>query len=351
MPDYDLNGLGTRNFEHMVLALGKTVIAQGLEPLGDGPDGAREAVFDFEGAMDYPSDSARWDGYLVVQSKFRQRPASTASVNGTWFMKQIKEDLDKFLDPKRKLRKPEYYLATTNIHLTGTAETGSRDKTMDLLEDYKKKLNLKGYDVWAHDNLCRFLDDNESVRKAFTHLLTPGDGLVALAESAKATLAVSTKRSPMQHLIQRFKAERENDEDFAGIIPKLQHFSSVIDGPNEIQGLESKLCEGNYDHYVGIASSTKEQFAKKLTEFQFSQSAQRILSMLLAEVHTRYHNRVWPAICEGSEQKVILKLVQEEVINPISQMVDENVLELYSDELTGMLYFLTGNCHIKWKAQ
>lgn len=344
MPDYDLTGLGTRNFEHMVLALGKSVIAQGLEPLGDGPDGAREAVF--EGHMGYPSTTEKWEGYLVVQSKFRQRPAATPSVNGNWFKAQIAEDLDKFLDPNRTLRKPDYYLATTNIHLTPTGDVGTRDKVMALLEEYKKKLGLKGYDVWAHDNLCRFLDGNESIRKAYSQLLTPGDGLVALAESVSS----HTKKNPMQHLIERFRKEREGDEAFTGIIPKLQHYSSIVDAPQDVQGLESKLRDGNYDHFVRVATATKEQFAKKLAEFQLSRSAQEILSMLLAEVYTRFNHKVWPAICDNKEQSTILAMVQEDIVEPISQMVDENVLELYSDELTGMLYFLTGNCHIKWKA-
>lgn len=348
MPDYNLTGLETRSFEHMVLALGKAVIAVGLEPLGDGPDGGREAVY--EGQMDYPASAAKWDGYLVVQSKFRQRPATNPSVNGTWFMQQISDDLDKFLDPKRGLRKPDYYLATTNIHLTGTADTGTRDKTMALLEDYKSKLGLKGYDVWAYDDLCRFLDDNESIRKAYSSLITTGDGLVALAETARASIASSTKKNPMQHLINRFKQERDGDEVFMGIISKLQHFSSIVDASNEVQGLESKLRDGGYDNSIGTATATKEQFAMKLAEFQFSRSAQEILSMLLAEVYTRFSLRVWPAICDNRDQAVVLELVQREIIEPISQMVDENVLELYADELTGMLYFLTGNCHIKWKA-
>jgi hypothetical protein len=348
MPDYDLTGLGTRSFEHMVQALGKANIAQGLEPFGDGPDGAREAIF--EGVMNYPSPSDNWDGYLVVQSKFRQRPAVTPSVNGTWFIKQISEDLEKFLDPDRNLRKPDYYLATPNVSLTSTADTGTRDRVMAILYEYKCKLDLKGVDVWAHDDLCRFLDGNYSVRKAYSNLLTPGDGLTALAETARACLDVSTHKNPMQHLIEKFRKEREEDEVFSGFIPKLQHYSSVIDLPHDVQGLESKLREGKYDHFIRYATSTKEQFAMKLAEFQFSRSAQEILSMLLAEVYTRFSHRVWPAICESVDQGVILRLVQDEVIEPISQMVDENVLELYTDELTGMLYFLTGNCHIKWKA-
>lgn len=59
--DYDLTGLNSRNFEHLVQALGIKAIASGLTPFGDGPDGGREASYN--GKMDYPSSSDPWDGY------------------------------------------------------------------------------------------------------------------------------------------------------------------------------------------------------------------------------------------------------------------------------------------------
>jgi hypothetical protein len=87
---------------------------------------------------------------------------------------------------------------------------------------------------------------------------------------------------------------------------------------------------------------------KKLAEFQFSRSAQEMQCLLLAEVYTRFHHCVWPALCEGRHQDEIQTLIQKHIIDPVSQMLGENVLNIYTDELTGMLYFLTGNCHIRW---
>jgi hypothetical protein len=64
---YNLSGLSTDSFEHLVQALFLKVVAPGGVIFGAGPDGAREATF--EGKMDYPSRRARWDGYVVVQAK------------------------------------------------------------------------------------------------------------------------------------------------------------------------------------------------------------------------------------------------------------------------------------------
>lgn len=348
MADYDLTRLGNREFEHVVQALAKAVIAAGVTPFGEGPDGAREATY--EGSMSYPSVGDAWNGYLVIQSKFKQRPSASPGPNGTWFINQIKADLDKFLDDSRGLRNPDYYLATTNIHLTPTENKGTYDRAIETHKEYASRLDLQGFDLWALDDISRLLDGNAAIRRAYAHLITPGDALASLADATDAFRGSALRSSSMRTLISKFKKEEEENETFSGVIPKLQHYSSVVDSAEAVQGLEGKLEDAGYENFLHLGLTTKEQFAKKLTEFQFSRSAQEILSFLLAEVYTRFHTSVFPAIASSEPQAVVFRLVQSEVINPISELVEENVLDLYADELTGMLYFLTGNCHIKWRS-
>jgi hypothetical protein len=45
MPDFNINGLDPRSFEHFVQAIAKKEIANGVTPFGDGLDGGREATF------------------------------------------------------------------------------------------------------------------------------------------------------------------------------------------------------------------------------------------------------------------------------------------------------------------
>src|SRR5262249_25541130 len=101
MGDYNLSGLNPRDFEHLVQALATKQIASGVTPCGDGADGGREASY--RGRMDYPSGAAPWDGYLVIQCKFKQKPTHDASKDGQWAITQLKHDLAKFLDPARNL--------------------------------------------------------------------------------------------------------------------------------------------------------------------------------------------------------------------------------------------------------
>ena len=66
---------------------------------GDGPDGAREATY--RGRLKYPSETEPWDGYLVVQAKFKQKPEGTRK-DGQWLIEQLKADLK-----KSKIRRSE----------------------------------------------------------------------------------------------------------------------------------------------------------------------------------------------------------------------------------------------------
>src|SRR5215472_18061141 len=66
--------------------------------------------------------------------------------------------------PKRKLRKPEFYLVITNVSLTSAASHQTRDgRTIgaggqEIIDDYIKsqqqQLGLRGWLVWHADSLC-----------------------------------------------------------------------------------------------------------------------------------------------------------------------------------------------------
>jgi hypothetical protein len=72
-----------------------------------------------------------WDGYHVVQAKFRQRPLGTRT-DGTWLMGQVAAELTQWSNPESRRRKqgelPDYLIVTTNVvllPLRAAALTGS----------------------------------------------------------------------------------------------------------------------------------------------------------------------------------------------------------------------------------
>lgn len=179
MSDYQLERLGTREFEHVTRALAVAVLGAAVRPFGDGKDGGREATF--EGATKYPEPAPPqgcWDGYGVIQAKFRQRPADVGR-NATWLKGEIKAELDRWKD-KTKARRahgtlPEYLLITTNVFLSPVPKTGGVDLIKNYLDDELGDLGLKGWDFWDGDKICTLLDVHGSIRSAYSGFITPGD--------------------------------------------------------------------------------------------------------------------------------------------------------------------------------
>jgi hypothetical protein len=181
MADYHLEGLNVRDFEHLSQALALGVFGFGVTPFGDGRDGGREATFN--GRVAGPTPESVWDGYGVLQCKFRQRPVNDAlkdERDGVWAVAELERDLKKFLDPKRKLPRPDYYVFITNVKLSAVSEVGGKDRVNKLLATYKSKIGLKGFDIWDYDKICRLLDANLDVRVAYSAFITPGDVLETL---------------------------------------------------------------------------------------------------------------------------------------------------------------------------
>lgn len=175
MTYYNLNGLNPKDFEHLTQALAKSVINSAVTPFGDGPDGGREATYD--GQMSYRAPAA-WNGYLVIQCKYRAK-SEGASSDSKWALKELEKEFKSYggaSSRRKKRRVPDYYIFVTNVILTA-AQSGGKDKVREFLEGAVKKGILKGFDVWSYDELCRFLDGDSNIRRAYAGFITPGDVL------------------------------------------------------------------------------------------------------------------------------------------------------------------------------
>lgn len=185
MPDYDFSGLNSRSFEHMVQALSCKILGPGLVVFGDGPDGGREATFTGKTGH-FPSTDTCWDGYVVVQAKFRLRPTGKTHEDGQWVLKELKKELDDFLDKDMERKKPEYYIFVTNVVLSPMQEKGTKDKAASLISEYQHRIGMTDYRIWDFDQLCRFLDADQSVRNAYQVWITAGDVFAKLASALES---------------------------------------------------------------------------------------------------------------------------------------------------------------------
>ncbi|GAB2643622.1 hypothetical protein ABI214_12590 [Prescottella soli] len=193
---YDLTRLGSNRFEHLVQALALGHLGHGVDIFGTGPDGGREATFHGEVNME---GKGKWNGYGVIQAKYRDRLTTTAA-DQSWFFEQVTAELNAWIDRKKKryLKKPDYLVLVTNVPLTSVAYSGGLDRLERLFAHYRdltEKLpppdgrvlkigmpDFRDYAVWHAEYLARLLENNGEVRRSYADLVLPGDVLSRLYE-------------------------------------------------------------------------------------------------------------------------------------------------------------------------
>ena len=151
---------------------------------------------------------------------------------------------------------------------------------------------------------------------------------------------------PIQSLYADYELEKATNPQLTEFIEELNYFYNKLEG--EVIGLEGKLKKANRDSFIKFALRVKEIYHKKLYKHQFSETAQRINVFVLALVESYFTNIVYPKICAHASNDEVNILIQENVINRILDELGENALGFTATDINGMLYFLTGNCHIEW---
>ena len=157
----------------------------------------------------------------------------------------------------------------------------------------------------------------------------------------------SQKRSQISCLNEKYLIEKDGDSEVYEIIRVLLHYTERES--DDFRGLEEKLQDANREEdYIEYAKIQKELFAKRLMKRDLSPSAQKIFAYILGKVKTKFVHNVIPKIKAGCSEAEVDKSILENVIEPIFEELEDNVLDVSMDEMIGMLFFLTGNCHICW---
>lgn len=204
---YDLTRLGEHEFEHMSQALAIGVLGTGVNVFGAGPDGGREATFDGQLKYPDPAPNGPWNGYGVLQAKFREGYCTTA-VGTRWLLNEIRKEFRPWVDPssgrrERGRRMPQYIIFTTNVVLSPDPGRGGIDTANDLIDEINTKndLGLKGWAVWHHDQICRYLDVHDSIRRTYSGMTVVGDVL-----------------ADMQRALDRLRPDQKPNQDFSDLL-------------------------------------------------------------------------------------------------------------------------------------
>lgn len=142
------------------------------------------------------------------------------------------------------------------------------------------------------------------------------------------------------------KTWREEDK-IVEIIEELADF--ITENPErKIVGLETKLVLGERHDLFRRASFLKNKFARRVAKNQMSIIEQHVYIQILSAINTTWYQSIHPRIILGTNNQEIDHLIHEELIKPVHQAIVRFDCTITTETVSGMLYFLTGKCHLIW---
>lgn len=150
--------------------------------------------------------------------------------------------------------------------------------------------------------------------------------------------------------------ERLRQEILKGVkqetIEELKYYITKLPGT---KSAEEKLTDGGFKtSSIREAVRLKDLYARRATMYQDYPSAQQINLDLFSRIRHEFDDTIFPIIESGAELSIVMQQIRTKIVNPIMQLLNENGaydehLHYSEDHIYGMIYYLTGMCHLNWK--
>lgn len=152
---------------------------------------------------------------------------------------------------------------------------------------------------------------------------------------------------PLEKAIAAIKTSIVDNPHMVEIIEELAEYTT--NRPDrEIIGVEKKLENGGREDLVDNAVYLKNKFERYLAKKQLSLVEQHIHVHVLAMIDTTFNQKIRPLILDGRSKAEVDAAVYEYIIEPVYQSVVGYNSSVTTNLVAGMLYFLTGKCHLIW---
>lgn len=163
------------------------------------------------------------------------------------------------------------------------------------------------------------------------------------------TYNAAREPTAMAKLVEQYLAETLADQTLSVWTEKLEHFLSN-ETSSDIRGLEEKLNASGRAYLLKDALKKKQSAYKAIMRQQGSKSAQTIFTFLLAEIVVNFEQMVLPLVQAGASNELVDAAMLDKVISPALQILESNPLSLNKMDIQGLVYFLAGNCYVRWDA-
>ena len=171
------------------------------------------------------------------------------------------------------------------------------------------------------------------------------------APNADAIVNFNTRGTRMDAYFRQLLEEIEKGVK-AEVFEALDYYRTKLDGRKDV---EEKLADGGFrPAKIKEAQRLKEMYAKLAFQYDCYPSAQKIFHSLFARIKHEFDTSVYPLIEQGKPLNEVMCQIREKIVNPIMELIEtsgshDEYLNYTEDHIYGMIYYLTGNCHLNWK--
>jgi hypothetical protein len=159
-----------------------------------------------------------------------------------------------------------------------------------------------------------------------------------------------THLTSLETAIEQVKKNQRGEDKLVDILEDLADY--ITQNPNrEVIGLEKKLERGNRTDLFSRASYLKNKFARRVAKNQMSVTEQLVYIQILSAISTTWYQSIHPKILLGLNNTEIDNAIYEDLIKPVHQAIVRFDCTITTETVCGMLYFLSGNCHIIWNLE
>lgn len=175
-----------------------------------------------------------------------------------------------------------------------------------------------------------------------------GGDLTIIAKQENINLSTNfSSQSNLPLFVSRFKSLAKDDPEYLECIDELNSFfHDVI--PRKIKGLEAKLTEGSREDLLEDALYLENKMAIKIAKNQFSPTAEAVYYHCLTRIKTAFTSSIQPLIKAKASHQVVDQAIYDKVIMPIHAEIISTYTALDTEQIKGLLYYLTGKCRIQW---
>lgn len=159
-----------------------------------------------------------------------------------------------------------------------------------------------------------------------------------------------SRKSRWAKRFEKLNQEVKSDQRYEGTMEALKYYLTKQDGIDA----ETKLMDGGFSEKEIInAIKSKEKYAKRLQKNRFFESAQWIDSQLFAKIKMDFDAFVIPLVNSKTPKDEIMQNLVKNVIQHVLDLIntegeDDEYLNYNADDIFGMVYYLTGQCHLNW---